>query len=59
MNLITDAPHLAILCAVHAGTDDQYLVTGAVHGTQTNTTKPPTDTLTVQVLLDTGAVVDN
>jgi hypothetical protein len=54
-NFVHDAPLLATLCA----SNDHYFVPGVIFGTGANTTDPNHPTLTVQVLPDTGAVIDN
>jgi hypothetical protein len=54
-NYAHDAPLLAALCAAN----NDYLVSGALQGTSANATNPINPPLTVQVLPDTGAVLDN
>jgi hypothetical protein len=55
-NYAHDAPYLAAICA----NDDSYLIAGSLTGScDANTINASTTLLPVQVLLDTGAVVDN
>jgi hypothetical protein len=55
-NYTIDAPYLASICS----TNDSYLVAGSLTGScDVDTTNASTPLLPVQVLLDTGVVVDN